>query len=366
MDDALSLPSPRPSGRPLVVTGDEVLLDALLRLVAASGETAEVAPDAVVARRLWATAPLVLIGADQVTAVAGGSPPRRPDVLVVARGTADLPVWQGSVQLGAERVLALPAEEPWLTARLTEVSDRRAGRPGLTFAVVGACGGAGASTFVAALGVEAAERGAAVMLLDADPLGGGIDLVLGSESAPGVRWSELMGTSGRVSAASLRDALPRVGELCALSWGRGAANDVPPAVMREVLSAARRGNDVVVVDLPRRPDAAAEEVLVHADLTCVVVPAEVRAVAAATRLLPRLDAIAPRVELVVRGPGPAGLDGPLVGETLGLPLAVEMRAERGLRSAVDLGEGLWRRRRGPLARAARAVLERELGSARAA
>ena len=49
-------------------------------------------------------------------------------------------------------------------------------------------------------------------MVDADPVGGGIDLVVGAEHAPGVRWPELAGTSGRLSAASLSDALPKLGE----------------------------------------------------------------------------------------------------------------------------------------------------------
>jgi hypothetical protein len=116
----------------------------------------------------------------------------------------------------------------------------------------------------------------------------------------------------------------------------------------------------VVVDLPRRLDPAGEEALLKADTTFLVVPAEVRAVAAAGRVAAQLASVTSRVEVVVRGPGPSGLDGPLVSDTLDLPLAAEMRAERGLGAALDMGEGLWRRRRGALARGCRALLEREL------
>jgi hypothetical protein len=90
--------------------------------------------------------------------------------------------------------------------------------------------------------------------------------------------------------------------------------------------------------------------------TYLVVPAEVRAVAAASRVVREVSEVAHGVRLVVRGPGPAGLDGRLVAETLGLPLTVEMRPDRHVAADIDLGLGPWRRTRGPLARACRIVL----------
>jgi secretion/DNA translocation related CpaE-like protein len=344
---------------PLLVTGDDVVLDALLRLAAAAGVTPEVAADEVAARRSWSSAPLVLVAADAAAAVAAAPPPRRPGVVVVTRSPAGLADWQHSVAIGAEQVLTLPGDEPVLIDRLTESGEAGGHRAVLTAAVVGGCGGAGASVFAAALAVTAAEQGARALLVDADPLGGGLDLVLGSEAVAGVRWPDLMGTTGRVSASALRGALPQVGTLSVLSWDRGDVTGLEPGVMREVLGAGRRGHDVVVVDLPRRLDTAGEEVLLQADRTFLVVPAEVRAVAAAARVAGRLRAVTPHTEVVVRGPGPAGLDGPLVADSLDLPLAAQMRPERGLDAVLDAGEGLWRRRRGPLVRACREVLQRE-------
>ena len=48
--------------RPLLLTGDPVLLDDLLRLAASAGVETEVAHDVVAARGSWAAAPLVLVG----------------------------------------------------------------------------------------------------------------------------------------------------------------------------------------------------------------------------------------------------------------------------------------------------------------
>jgi len=352
--------------RPLIVTADERLLDDLLRLAAAAGVTPEVVSDPGAARRLWSAAAMVLVGADVAARLAAAHPPRREQILLVGHDVDDPLLWRLAVDVGAEQVIHLPDGQDWLVDRFSDTLDGRVGGA-FTVAVTGGCGGAGATTFAAALGVTAARMGVRTLLLDGDPLGGGLDLTLGSERVTGCRWPELVDTSGRVSAPSLRDALPRVHELSVLSWDRGDLVTIPPDVMREVVAAGQRGHGLVVVDLPRRLDAAAEEALLHADTVLVVVPAEVRAVAATGRVVAQPALAARTLELVVRGPGPAGLDGVLVAEALALPLAAQMRPERGITEALDLGRGPWERARGPLARACRTVLARSgLTSAQAA
>ena len=62
--------------RPLLVTGDADLLDHLVRLATAAGVETEVVQDVSAARRSWSSAPVVLVGADLVAAVArAGLPP---------------------------------------------------------------------------------------------------------------------------------------------------------------------------------------------------------------------------------------------------------------------------------------------------
>jgi len=343
--------------QPLIVTRDESLLDALLRLAAAAGVTPEVVHDTGLLRRSWPTAPLVVLGQDVAAEVDAGTLGRRDGVCAVVTDPDDLAVWQAAVRAGAEKVLVLPEAEPWLRDRLADTADGSASR-GLTVGVLGGCGGAGASTFVAVLGVVAAREGRHVLCVDADPFGGGLDLALGSEQLPGVRWPDLLTTSGRVGAASLRQALPARGSLSMLSWNRDDERRLPPALLSDVLAAGRRGSDLVLVDLPRWPDPVVQEGLMACDLVLLVVPAEVRAVAAAARQVRRTSDAARPIELVVRGPGPAGLSGRLVADSLELPLAAEMRPDRTLVADIDLGHGPWGRARGPLARACRTVLAR--------
>ncbi len=339
----------RSGGRPLLVTADEALLDDLLRLATVSSASPEVVPDAGAAVRRWLTASLVLVGADVADRVAAMSPPRRPGVLLVGRDLDDATVWRRAVAIGAEHVVLLPDGEPWLVDRLADAAEG-GGREARTVAVVGGRGGAGATVLAAALAVASVRRGSRTMLIDGDPLGGGIDLVVGGEDLAGMRWPDLAATHGRVGADALRSALPAVDDLRVLSWDRSDSLTIPGATMREVLAAGRRGSDLVVVDLPRRVDAAVEETLTRATTTLLVVPAEVRATAAAARVAAALTLACADVRLVVRGPAPSGLDGAVIAASLGLPLAGELAAEPRLAESLERGEPPGRRARGPLAR----------------
>jgi secretion/DNA translocation related CpaE-like protein len=345
-----------PAPRPLIVTGDPLLLDDLLRLAAAAGADAEVMPEAGAARRAWAAAPLVLVGADRAAEVARLGLPRRPGTVLVGRDLDDGGVWELAVGIGAEHVAFVPDGEVWIVERIADAVEAP-GALATTVCVIGGRGGAGASTLSVALALTAMRRRLRCLLIDSDPLGGGLDLVLGREEQEGLRWPELAQAHGRVSGVALRDALPRVDALTVLSWDRGDLLAIAADAMRSVLGAGRRANDLIVVDLPRRPDAAAEEALAHADRTLLVVPAEVRATASAARVASAVAGLTADLQVVVRGPAPSGLSGELVAASLGLPLAGYLSPERGLAQALERGEPPARRGRGPLAEFCVALLD---------
>jgi hypothetical protein len=71
-----------------------------------------------------------------------------------------------------------------------------------------------------------------------------------------------------------------------------------------------------------------------------VVPAEVRATAAAARVVTALERVcgAPDLRVVVRGPAPSGLSAHVVAAGLGLPLAGHVRADRRLAAALERAE----------------------------
>jgi len=76
--------------------------------------------------------------------------------------------------------------------------------------VVGGTGGSGASVLAAALSVSSARRGHSTVLVDADPMSGGLDLVLGCENLTGARWQHLTDVTGVLAADDLRTALPSI------------------------------------------------------------------------------------------------------------------------------------------------------------
>lgn len=341
--------------RPLAVTADESLLDDLVRLAAAAGTTLEVAHDVAGARHAWTRAPVVVVGADLADPVARAAPPRRRDVYVVGYDADDPGAWQSAVRIGADGVLALPDAEQRLVDRLADAAEG-ASKEASVIGVIGGRGGAGASTLAAGLALTAAGDGLSTVLLDADPIGGGLDLLLGAEEISGPRWPDLLSTRGRVSATALREALPRVAGVGIVSWDRGEPTETSAEAMRAVLGAARRGHDVVVVDLPRLLDPGAGEAIAHCTTVLLVVPALVRAVAAARRVLATIAPQVGEVRVVVRGPAPAGLDAELIAEALHAPLAGVLASERSLDRLVDEGLVPFRRSKSPLATLCRRVL----------
>ncbi len=321
--------------RPLLVSGDPDLIDEILRLAAANGVEVHLATDAEAARSHWVLAPMVLVGSDVAGRVAAAQLPRRRDVVLV--GHAPTPEdWQRAVTLGAEHVVCLPDAERWLIDRLAD-SGEGTPRNGAVVAVVGAGGGAGASTFAAGLALAAASRSLRVLLVDADPVGGGLDVLLGIEDAPGVRWPDLADTRGRLSAASLDQALPHVGGVAVLSSGREGATSLAAESLTAVLDAGERGFDLVIVDLPRQLDQAGEVALARVDEALLVSVNRVRSTAAAARVAAVLQSRCASVGLVLRSDA-KGVSEDAVRAALSLPIRASLPHVPALASRADNGE----------------------------
>jgi secretion/DNA translocation related CpaE-like protein len=344
----------------LVAASDPALLESVHRLAAAAGTGVRRADDITALRRHWNGAVLVLLDAAAVRRCAEAGLPRRDHVVVVTGGEPAPELWRLAVAVGAERVVPLPAGESWLVSRFTEALEG-ARRGGAVLGVVGGRGGAGASALAAAVAVASARGGEQTLLVDCDPLGGGLDLAVGAEDTDGLRWPDIDVGGGRIPATALHAALP------ALSIGRGGAvlgllscDRSPvgptPAAVTAVVDAGRRAGETVVCDLPRHPTDAALAVLSAADLTVLLVPADVRSCAAATRVAALVTEHCATVRLLVRGPAPGGVAPDDVAAALYLSLLAAMPVDPGLARALERGT-LPSRRRGPLAAAARMVLD---------
>ncbi|MCR1785037.1 septum site determining protein [Nocardioides carbamazepini] len=337
---------------PLVVTADDDLLAELLPLAAAADVAPTIARDPRTALVTWTRAPVVLVGADLAAVMARVSPEPRPRSYVVGGPRPPDELFRTALDLGAENVIEVPGSADWLVELLADLTEHRPDRARV-IGVIGGTGGAGATTVACALGQWAARSGDAVVV-DCDPQGPGLDRMLGLERCEGFRWDALCQTTGRLSARSLREALPRRGRLGVLSWYvDGRTQSLQAFAVREALSAARRGHRVVVVDLPRSPDPLVDEVAARCDQLLVVTVGSVVGVAGAARMRARFaDHADPGV--VLRGESFAAAE---VARAVGLPVRAQMRDQRGLAEAVDLGFGPLRSLRGPLARAVARVLD---------
>lgn len=302
-------------------------------------------PGAVGAR--WQAAGTVFVGVDSAAEVAALALPRRDRLYLVGADSGAAALW--SVPLGAE-VILLPQGRGWLSSVLAG----QVGGPGEVVAVLGGSGGVGASTLAGALAWRASERGRSVVLVDADRLGGGIDLLMGGEAEPGWRWPRFAAADGVLG--DLREFLPVVDGVTVLSMARGPDLELPRESMAAVLASLRRSFELVLVDPGRSGSAASREALRQATRTLLMAGGCVRGVAAAGQAV-RVFA-PPASEVVVRGLPTVRVPDEVVEESLGLPVVARVRHEPRLAVAAERGErpGL-SRRRGGLGRVCDQLLE---------
>lgn len=224
-----------------------------------------------------------------------------------------------------------------------------------TVGVLAAHGGAGASSLAAALARAATVVGIATALVDLDPGGGGLDVLLGIEFDPGRRWADVRAERGAFLAERLALTLPAWHLVRVLSGDRRGGADVSDLAVRSAVRALGQGHDLIVLDLPRQvlaPGQAREVWLDRCDDLVLLSRGGVRA-GAATMAAAELAGAGPEVHLVVRSAQRHARD---VAELAGLPLAGVMGTERSLNADVDHGLRPGDRRRGPLMTCARALV----------
>lgn len=314
----------------MLVTGFDVLRSEVERIVAAAGGELRVVANATEAAPFWDSAAAVLVGSD-----VRELPPRRraPAVLVGLSGEGDS-LWHLAAALGAERVAVLPDAATWLAEYLSRADSPEAG--GLVLGLTGGCGGAGATTAAIWIAQAAAGLGARVLLVDGDSWGGGLELALAAEETVGLRWPDLADARGSINPEQLADALPVAGGFSFLSWpgSRDRSAVVEPGTVAGVLDAARRGYELVVVDIGRGAEPL-RNFAWDCDRLLLVVPAQLKAAVATARILQELPPV--ETSLVVRGKPGAALDAGLIADSVGVPLQAVLPEVRGTAGAAEQG-----------------------------
>lgn len=353
--------SPLGSGRPpasvdgvadiLLLGRDPDLVDHILAVASAAEVTVDVQSHAQPAALVWKRAPVVIVCTDLLAEAAGAALPRRPATVVFGLMAAG--DWRHAFDLAAERVVEPPGEPGWLADLVAGGVDERTSA-GTVVGVVGCRGGAGASVFACSLAVAATRRRITPYLLDLDPLGCGLGVLLGADEMAGLTWDQVRSGAGRIPARSLESAVPRVAGIAVLGWPDDGAADLEPGVAAAVVDTSRRCSPVTIIDLGLAHTTAQLEALARCDRVLMVVPADVRSVRAARRCAARLSADA--FEIVVRGPNPGGLTGADVAQAVGVPVIAAVAADRGLDARLERGEAPGSRRRSPLGRAGDGLL----------
>ena len=339
-------------------------------------------------RKSWNSAAAAVIDEDGARRCTRAGMPRRDGVFVLGTSDSSPSIWEAAIEVGAQKLVVVPAQEAELVRYLAEAAEAGsiASRRGRVIAVAAGRGGGGASVFAAALAQSAVDRsavaqsavaqsavdrsavaqsavdrsagtqsaGGGALLVDLDPCGGGIDLLLGTETAPGLRWPELADASGRLSWTAVREGLPRYRDVSVLSCTR-TYHEIEAGAAAAIIGAGRRGGATVVCDLPRSLTTVALCALETADLVAIVTSCDVRGAAATSAVAGVIRSVNPNVGLVVRGPAPGGLRAGEVADIAAVPLLAEMRPEPMLDRQLEQ-RGMRLAHRSPLATAARKVL----------
>lgn len=337
----------------LLICSEPESLDHLSALASATQATAEVSTARGTPVSMWRRAAVVVIGVEELAAVLRAGWPRRENVVIY--GYADPSHWQAALALGAEAVIEPPGEPGWLADRLTQVRPDQT--DGVVVGLIGCRGGAGASVFACAMALAAVRAGHRPYLLDLDPWGCGLPVILGVDSMSGLTWDQVSAGTGRIPATSLQNTISEVEGIALVGWGEPDETVPAAGVVGAVVDAARSCTPITLVDLSRSVSPARREALARCDRVLMVVPADVRSVRAAARLAKGL----PQCEVIVRGPNPGGLVVADISQALGLPVLAAVAAERGLDARLERGEPPGWRARSPLGRAGSGLLREVLG-----
>lgn len=323
----------------LVAVDDPVLHPEAMHIAAATGRPIVDTTNPGDIHRHLHRVSAVLIDAETAAGISNEKQRDRIFLLGSDPGPAD---FKTAMHIHAEKALLLPAQTAELLTALGrddgELTSTHRGA-GVTIGFLGVAGGVGVSTIAVAFARRRSHRRDTV-LIDAVSSSGGIDLLLGAEAIPGARWPDLGFTRGTVQVDDVLAALPAMGDrLFVLSTARSMVADpfvlgpldVKAAV--ECLSGAGRPLDVVV-DL--RAGNIADEVIPVLDHLVLVVPAEVRAVAAAVSQRLELQRHQVPMSVVLRHRGWSGLDVAEVEKILGTGVIAEIGTITRLPKTVEM------------------------------
>ena len=280
---------------PAVIESVEVsaaALDVDLRVVRDAGEV----------RAAWGSAVLRLVSTEVAARWSAVAPGK---AFLVGSSASEL------ARCSAELAFARPAA-PGRGGRLAQAMGdavRHEGSRAAVVSVLGASGGLGVSTLVLTMAMLAARSGQRSVAVDLARSSGGLDLVAGAETTPGLRWGDLSGARGELG--EIIGSLPGVDGVSLLAASRDSPGLPDEAAVAAVTGSLSRSSGLLVVDAGR------EQPAIVADHVLLVVGADVRSVAAG-RMLAADTGVSPSGLVVRRGPGRT-IPADVVARSLGAP-----------------------------------------------
>ncbi|MFR0638973.1 hypothetical protein RF641_13510 [Arthrobacter sp. LS16] len=198
----------------------------------------------------------VLWGADALGEALAGS--ARCDVLVGHDEQAQT-LWEAASRLPLSRVAILPGASQWLGEYLG-LWCMRSGH-GHTVALGSRAGGVGTSTLAVLLAHAGTLSGLHSLVVDLDPHSCGLWPRICARPPTGIRWDELAGSGGALASHQLVETLPTVRGTAVLTWsGTPPRAAVDGALTARLLTAARQGFDLLVLDTGRTPHPGSEAI----------------------------------------------------------------------------------------------------------
>jgi len=316
---ALPLLANRPEPAPafLATVADDVTREAVRQAAAQFGWPASRVRDGGVAAACEiladAAAPAVLLvdiadAEDPLAAMDALAEVCEPHTRVLAIGRInDVALYRRLMQMGVSDYLVKPVSAEALTealhraVRREEPAEPAPARPARTIAVIGARGGAGATSVAVSLAWSLAhERRQRTVLLDLDMQFGAAALSLDLEPGRGLR--EILANPERIDGLLIGSAMIHQSETLRILGAEEPLEEdihVGAAGLQSLLGVLGEGCEAVVVDLPRRADRLTREVLARADAVVVVTDLTLAGMRDSQRLVALLKGLGAKGELLV-------------------------------------------------------------------
>lgn len=258
------------------------------------------------------------------------------EVVLVVVGTTGPETWRRAAKLSANHIAVIPDSREWLVEHLSAPASKL----GLCVGIIPGAGGAGASLLSCGLAFHARQFFTDVVLIDLDETSAGLDIVLGIEGQPGMRWQDFYTLTGSISGSDILRGLPIRDGVALLTHNESEiqVDDFLPSTIIEQL---RSTSELVIIDLPKFSNQKViANVLQQCDIVLVVTPSTVRGSASTKKAIAAIAKHATDVELVVRNFPGTNFDALRIAQSIDVPLAGVINSDPRIVEQIEQGFGV--------------------------